>query len=312
MAFRLRPDESIKHGFRRLARKELERVRTGLRKARPPRDEAIHDARKSVKKVRAILQLIEDDGGGGLGKSGKRLHSVNRTLSGLRDADVMMETLAQLRTSHPQLFSEHTFARVRSGLADRKRDAARTASRKGAWGAVERKLRAVRRDAKRWALAHHGQRALTRGIREVHRRGREAMRRARTRQRAADFHAWRKEIKALWYALRLIEHPDPGLRRDIDALHRAETLLGDDHNLVVLCGELSSDIAVCRGPVEIDRLRLLVDRDQCRLRKRALDRVRYFYQRRSRAYARGVARAWKASRSKPTRRQHRRPRRRAA
>jgi CHAD domain-containing protein len=298
MAFQLRPDESVTHGFRRVARKELERARDELRKARPPHDEAIHEARKSVKKVRAILQLIDDDGGSGLGGSAKRLRSVNRTLSDLRDADVMIETLAGLRTRHPKLFSEHTFARVRHDLVDRKREATKTAGRNGDWKSVDRKLRTARQQAKRWAPAHHQSGALRRGIQGAHRRGRKAMTRAKAQQQASDFHAWRKEIKALWYALRLVEHNDSGLRRDIRALHRAETLLGDDHNLVVLCEQLASDITVCRGPVDIDRLRLMADRDQCRLREQAIDRVQHIYERRSGAYARAIARGWKRSQTK--------------
>ena len=134
-----------------------------------------------------------------------------------------------------------------------------------------------------------------RGIRGAHRRGREAMRRARKRQRAADFHEWRKEIKALWYALRLVERSDSSVRRDIRALHRAETLLGDDHNLVVLCEELSGDFAGCRRSIDIDRLRLIADRDQCRLREQAVERVRPIYERRSGTYARAIVRAWRAS-----------------
>lgn len=293
MAFQLRPDESVTHGFQRLARKELKSTRGGLGKSRPPGDEPIHEARKSVKKVRAILQLIDDDGGSGLGGVEKRLRSVSQTLSGLRDRDVMMETLAQFRARHPQLFDEHTFARLHRDLAARKRDAIKTAGRKDIWKTVDRKLRAVRRDAKRWRLEHSGLKAMTRGIRAAHRRGRQALKRAKKRQRASDFHTWRKEMKALWYALRLVEESGRYVRRDIRALHRAETLLGDEHNLVVLCEELSSDRTICRGPVEIDRLRLLADRDQCRLREKAIAAVRHVYERRSGAYASDVERACK-------------------
>jgi CHAD domain-containing protein len=297
MSFLLRPDESVTRGFRRLARKELEKTRDELRRARPPHDTAIHEARKSVKEVRALLQLIEDDGGDGLGGSGARLRSVNRTLSELRDADVMIETLARLRTRHPQLLSEHTFARVLRGLADRKRAAIEKVG-SGAWRAVDRKLRSVRRRARHWTPAHRGCSALTRGIRAVHRRGRKAMRRAETRQRALDFHAWRKEMKALWYALRVIEQSDPSVRQDVRALQRAETWLGDEHNLVLLCEQLSSDVSVCRSPLDIDRLRLVVDREQCGLREKAAARVRSVYNRRSGAYARAVARACKAWRGR--------------
>jgi CHAD domain-containing protein len=293
MAFRLRADESVTHGLRRLVRKEVEAARSELQKTRPPRDEPVHEARKSVKKVRAILRLIKDDHGGGLGGDQRSLRSVNRTLSDLRDADVLMETLAKLRANHPHVMNEQAFARARRLLAARKRAAGEAVRRKQTWKAVDRKLRTVRRGAKRWQPDHRGVGALRRGIRAAHQRGRTEMKRATKGQSAATFHAWRKEMKGLWYALRLVEQSDSRVRRDIRALHRAETLLGDEHNLVVLCEELSGEVTICRGPVDIDRLRLAADHDQCRLRGKAVARIRYVYRRRSDAYARGVARMWK-------------------
>ena len=122
------------------------------------------------------------------------------------------------------------------------------------------------------------------------------MTRARKRQRASDFHAWRKEIKSLWYALRLVEDSDAGVRRDDRALHEAETLLGNDHNLVVLCEELSGPPTVCRGAEDRDRLQLVADREQCRLREKAFARVKSIYSHRSGAYARAIAQAWKICR----------------
>ncbi len=46
-----------------------------------------------MKKTRAILQVVGADNGQGLAKSAKRLRAINRRLSALRDADVMLETL---------------------------------------------------------------------------------------------------------------------------------------------------------------------------------------------------------------------------
>jgi len=293
MAFQLHSDESVSKGFRRLARKELKIAREAVAKAQPPPDEAIHEARKSVKKVRAILQLVDNDDGTGLDRCRKRLRSVNHTLSELRDAEVMIETLADLRKKHPHLFSEHTYARVHRDLSARKRGAQRSAERGSAWSDVVRQLRRVRRSAKGWRPTHGGADALVRGIQAVHRQGCKAMTRALNRQRADDFHAWRKEIKALWYALRLVEQSDSKLRRDIRALHQAETWLGDEHNIVVLCDQISRDATICRDSIDRDRFQLVADREQCRLREKVVARVRRLYERRSGAYARDVERMWK-------------------
>jgi hypothetical protein len=59
MAFRLRRRESVGHGLRRWARNQLRSAAIELRPAGLPTDESIHEAPKSVKKARALVQLIE-------------------------------------------------------------------------------------------------------------------------------------------------------------------------------------------------------------------------------------------------------------
>src|SRR5262249_42623314 len=157
----------------------------------------------------------------------------------------MVEILEKLRGRNPRLFDEHTFARIRRHLASRKQAAMEDADESRAWRRVDRALRDLRCAAKRWRPADRGFRALAPGMRGVHRRGHRALARARKSGRAADFHEWRKALKALWYHLRLVEASAPAIRRDVQVLHRAETWLGDDHNLVVLCEELSKDASLC-------------------------------------------------------------------
>ncbi|MGH9408231.1 MAG: CHAD domain-containing protein [Vicinamibacterales bacterium] len=290
MAFHLRKPESTAHGLRRLAKKELRRAREELRRTSPPGDPAIHEARKSLKKVRAILELFRQPGG--KAPSRKRLGSVNHTLSRLRDADAMVVTLGQLQGRHPHLFSEHTFARVHRQLIHQKRAAMRDAEHAHAWKKVDRDLRKVEHAARHWRSHDKGFGALASGFRSNYRDGRDAMERALETQRAADFHEWRKQIKMHWYALRLIESAGPEIRRDIAALHRAETALGDEHNVVVLCGQITQDASICRGPIDIDRVRRAANRYQCALRKKAIANARRIYRRTPRRYVRSLKRAW--------------------
>ncbi|HEY3883824.1 MAG TPA: CHAD domain-containing protein [Vicinamibacterales bacterium] len=313
MAFRLRPQESVADGLRRLATKEVRSAREDLRRTAPPRDDAIHEARKSVKKVRAVLELVEVSDGCGLGGSNERLRRLNRILSRLRDADAMVGVLADLRARDPHLLSEHTFARVHRHLVSRKREAMENAERDGAWTKVDRELRKVRRAAaKRWRPAKRGFGAVVPGMRLVHRRGRKAMARARKRQTAADFHEWRKQIKALWYALRLVERAGRIIRRDAAALHRAETWLGEAHNVVVLCAELSENASICGGLADLDRVRLIGHQYQCELRANAIAAVGRIYRRKSGPYVRAIKRAWTALRRGHEAAHHRRRDRTAA
>src|SRR5262245_19619749 len=129
MAYRLRQDESIPTGLRRLARKTLKTASDELRRSDPPSDDAIHEARKGLKKVRVLLRLVEADEGTGIGKGAKQLRSVNRALSRLRDADALLELLDKLKQSNHHLFDEATFAKVRRRLSEHKRDISQSAER---------------------------------------------------------------------------------------------------------------------------------------------------------------------------------------
>jgi CHAD domain-containing protein len=301
MSFRLQSTESIADGLRRLAREELRSISKHLNGAAPPRDDALHEIRKSVKKTRAILQVVDADNGRGVGKSAKRLHAINRRLSALRDADVMLETLNTLRSKDRRILNERCFSRVRRRLSSHKKSMRRAACRKGTWRRVGQSVRKIRRDAMHWKPAHRQFGSLSAGIRLSHRRGRKAMSRARKSQRAADFHEWRKQIKALWYELRLVEGSSPRIRRDVKALHRAEEWLGNEHNLVVLCDELSKDVPEGESRIDLDRVRLAGDRFQYELRTKALASTKRIYARASSEYANAIRREWKRWTRRPSR-----------
>jgi CHAD domain-containing protein len=296
MAFEIHPDESARHGLRRLARKELGAARKQIAGARAPSEDAIHAARRSLKKVRAIVTLIDEDEGRGLDGAMRQLRDVSHTLSDLRDADAMIATLAAVKSRNPDLFSESGYTRIRRRLLRQKGELSAAAARHTGWKDVARTLRTMRRSARRWRSDHGGFRALAHGIRATVSRARKALARAHRTGAADDFHAWRKEMKALWYALRLVGSGTAAVGRDIRALRSAERWLGDEHNLVVLCGTLAKDPTVCRGPVDVKRLQCAVDAMQRGLRRKALQRTHAIFAVRPREYAARVERAWRMRR----------------
>jgi CHAD domain-containing protein len=145
MAFHIRPDESVAHGLRRVARKELASARDGLERSKEPGEDAIHEARKSVKKVRAVADVVKNDNGHRLAGARKRLQRVNRVLTQSRDADAMTETLSKLLHRQPRLLSEHTHARLRLELSNHRDSVARAADREDAWKDVARRGRNIAR-----------------------------------------------------------------------------------------------------------------------------------------------------------------------
>jgi len=126
------------------------------------------------------------------------------------------------------------------------------------------------------------------------------MTKALRRHSADDFHRLRKQIKTLWYELRLVEPASPRIARDVRALHRAETWLGDDHNVVVLCASLSNDDSAGALPLNVRRLQAAADRYHAQARKKAVEAVRRIYRRKSRPYVRDLKRVWKRWRQSTT------------
>ena len=61
MPFRVQPDESASAAVRRIAREQLGKIRDGVGVPPQERDEAVHDARKRFKKLRALLKLVRDE-----------------------------------------------------------------------------------------------------------------------------------------------------------------------------------------------------------------------------------------------------------
>ena len=298
MAFRIRVEESAAQGLKRLGKKSLRTALDQLGHESPPSDDAIHEARKHLKKARAIVHTIQA-ADGGLNLDDEQLRKVSDLLSPLRDADAMRQILTKLRDRDPRLLSARTFARLSRELTAHRQELLAAATRDNAWEKACRRLRRLLRAAEQWESSHSQFGALAPGIRRSHQDGRQAMTRALRREGADDFHEWRKAIKGLWYQLRLVEPAGPTISRDIAALRRAETWLGDDHNLAVLCDELSAHAESCGATVDIDRVRLAADRYRSVLRKKATTASRALYERKSGAYVQEIKRAWQAQRSRP-------------
>lgn len=292
MSFEIRPDKRVDNELRRLARKELREARARLGSGHPPQSEAVHEARKSLKKVRAIVRLLDADNGKGLDRTERQLKKAAHTLSRVRDADAMIETVGKLRRKKPRLFDPHTTHQLRAWIAKHRRNVRADAARDEVWTSIDRRLRSMRRKAKHWRPSHRAFGAVSRGIAGSLRRGRKALRRATKRRRADDFHRWRKELKSLWYDLRLLESAAPRIARDVRTLHKAETLLGDDHNVVILCTALSDDGTFASGPL-VRRIKAAADEYHSDARRKAVAAARHIYTRKPRRYMRDLKRAWK-------------------
>jgi len=231
MAFRLKGDRSADAGLCRLVRKELDRAIARLRADQPDKT-AIHDARTSVKKIRAILRLLREELGSTYRTENDRLQSVAQSLSPVRDVDATNETLERLRGHYASVLTPATVARTVRTLRHRTR---RVKAKAATPLARARKDLAESSESLRDALRRTGGfTAMRTGAVEGYRRARRAMAGIGPDTEAARFHRWRRRVKDHWYQVRLFEGLHTGARARARALERLGDFLGDAHDLTVL------------------------------------------------------------------------------
>jgi CHAD domain-containing protein len=292
MAYRLEDGESVREGLRRIAREELGGAAAGLLRATVrTRDGAVHEARKSVKKVRALLRLMRGELGRTFSIENRRLRDVGRRLSVYRDATVMIETLDQLAGFGKHESSAAALAAIRRGLMESRRRQRLGDRMTNAMRRASEELQAAEARVGRWRLVMDGPVALAPGMETAYRRGRAGLAAARRHPRPDLCHEWRKRVKDHWYHLRLIENRwNEATRARERSLKQLETWLGEHHNLEVLAMRLdagkgkSPDAAICRE---------LVRAMQRELRAKALELGRELYIEPTDLFRKHLAELWR-------------------
>ena len=96
-AFKLKKKESAKKGIRRVAHDRAEDAVGLLRDEEADPIEAVHEARKDLKKLRATLKLVRPlIGDKTYGRENARFRDAGRALSDVRDAQVRAQTIDAL------------------------------------------------------------------------------------------------------------------------------------------------------------------------------------------------------------------------
>jgi len=293
MAYRFKRGESVIRGLKRVAREEMEEAGAQLSgHKRPGRDEAIHDARKSIKKVRALLRLASAEQDGIYGRENARLRDIARRLSKFRDAFAIIETFDELKSKF-QRETRNKLQSVRLGLTKRRSQSARE---EDVGIVIVEAASALRRAAKRvktWPLRADGFAAIVPGLEKTFRAGRKALALVRKDARPENLHELRKRVKDHWYHLRLLEDLwTDMIRASEKSLKDLETLLGNDHNLFVLRETIMADPASYGVKKDVDLTLHLIGTYQKELREQSLVLAARIYDEKPRAFTRRMAGLW--------------------
>jgi CHAD domain-containing protein len=292
-SYALEQDEEIAAGMTRIAAGRAEKALERLREAQSGEADtadAIHGARKDMKKLRTVLRLLRDR----LPKQvyeerNQGFRDAARALSATRDAEVKLETLDAL-VEHADALPRDAVEAWRLILRS-DREAATNAARDEP--AMERAMELTEAGLKgieAWPLQGDSWEVIGGGIRRTYRRGRRAMRKAEREPSEHNFHEWRKRAKDLWYGLRLLTDAWPRpLEATADEAHELSDLLGDHHDLAVLREDLQQRQL---GAEETEALEAAIDRREDELAAAALDLGHRLYAERPKDFSRRLQRYW--------------------
>ena len=274
MPYRLEFGESPDISARRCAIERIQdaiaQLDTGL--ADDP-EGAVHEARKDVKKTRALLRLYRS----GLGdaryrRENREIRDAGRALSVLRDADVLLETIDGLAERYAGQLPAGAFDAVRERISghevsepavDQSVDAAR-ARLAAALGRVED-----------WPLWRAGWSSVRTGLERSYARGHREFERAAEDRSDERLHEWRKRVKDLRYQQQLLRQAWPQLiGAQAKAAKALAELLGDDHDLALLDDRVRASGAEFDDVLElIARRRTELQDEAFRLGRRHLRRI---------------------------------------
>ena len=304
MAYRLKPGENTAAGIKRIAVEQLDKVIKNLESQEGSRDEHVHEARKSMKRLRALLRLVRSELGNEIFQLENTCYrDAAQQLAGMRDATVLLETLDELVKFAGKRVRRNRFATVRKWLVERRDAAYQRQSEDGEAGSrVVDDLRRARRRVREWPLKHGGWKGLESGLRQVYARGRSGFEQAFQNAEDEIFHDWRKWAKYLWYHTQLLQPIWPPVMAVVaDELDDLGDTLGRDHDLSVLRGAVMHELTRPILASTLQALLELIDDRQEQLRERAQRIGRRIYVEGSRDFSgrmRGYWRAWRRENEK--------------
>ncbi|MDX1615162.1 MAG: CHAD domain-containing protein [Candidatus Promineifilaceae bacterium] len=236
MSYRLERTEALAPGLKRIAVEQIDDALAQLREPGDDLDEAIHEARKCFKKVRAVVRLVRDELGHTIYKrENVCFRDAGRALSDLRDSYVMVATVDDLQETYADQLDDEAFTAIRQPLVEKHQEVRQQVIESETLDDVITTISAARQRVQDLPIDDDDYEAIRPSIKRVYRRGYKGRRRAYDEPSAEKFHEWRKRVKYLWYHTRILNPLWPDLLDPLaEEIHDLSDYLGDDHDLAEL------------------------------------------------------------------------------
>lgn len=245
-------------------------------------DTAVHEARKSMKRLRALLRLVRPVLGDDVYRAENAvLRDTARWLAPVRDGLVVVDAVAGLRERYDGYLRQAVFADLEERLEERyQRRRIRALAEGEVFEKVVRVLRSARARYSAWPVEgdvgygrkpiRHSYASVAGGLGATYGRGRREMEVAINHPGAANYHQWRKRVKYLRHQAEVLEPIWPevvgGYARSLDRLGE---ILGEEHDLAELLRLVAELPELCPDSLERSLLAALAQQRRAELRAAA-------------------------------------------
>lgn len=293
MAYRFNFNEPIKQGVRRIGLEQLARAERELGATRD-KNVAIHSARKSIKRVRALLRLVRQGMDAKVFRyENRKLRETSALLAPSRDQYVLLETALQLDAETHNIGS--------AGLAAVKRRLQEQAlndddAHDDMHGMALSEFQAAQQRFSRLKVKPNNISILERGLERSYRQAVRAFRKAYETGEDEDFHEWRKGVQAHWRHMTLLSRAWPEVMdARAGAARELSQVLGYDHDLSMLIGHCQSSVGEKLAHLHVKEVVRLARNRQKELRREAALRGNVLFSETPRAHVQRIGANWRAA-----------------
>lgn len=300
MAWRFEPGVALGEAFRHVATEEVAKVHAALTGGAKDRARAIHEARQSFKRLRALLRLARPSLGADFADENRLWRDAGRRLAGPRNHTVLLESFDGIAADCAGGLAHEEVVRLRAHLAanggEPDEQAVEIGVRDvlGMLDAAETRLAGLAwpDDAK----------ALGKGLKRSQAQLRKEWKAARQSADPMALHDWRKRVKDQAAQLRLFRRivPAPLRSRHGEEKKTAE-LLGEEHDLWMLEERLSGGGFPAEAHSARDAMLREIGERRAALREEAFDLGKGFSSQKPKAFAREMTAAWEKASARAAR-----------
>jgi len=229
--------ESVSKNIHRILLEQIQYILLQSEKGQEEVHKSIHETRKSMKRIRAVLRMIRDEiGYSSYYRENTFYRDLSRKLSEIRNFEVLSESIKKLQADLSNTIPPEVFALLEEELDKQRNMVLRDEARLPQWlKEIAGKVEMARERIYDFPIRHNDFSVFEGGLFRIYRQGKRYLRTARNDPSPTHLHDLRKKMKYFWYQVEILHPIFPGpMKAYASILETIAEDLGVFHDLQVL------------------------------------------------------------------------------